>query len=307
MFTRPVDPNAAPRSPAAESPSGTPTVRALAPAVALLATAVLWIPLERFAWGLPFAVAFAFLVANEAPVRRRRFLALASSVAILAVAPIHTGLAPDHFLSLGLAFAAAIAVPAWLLRDDRIAQPGREPLHGQPVDDGEPADDEPVITFRLFPRRLDRLDVAYTALSVPLAWAGVQLYFRVLAPEVPANWPLGPEPDGGELLRLFLGINGVGIWDELFFVNVGYAVLRALYPARWANPLQSVLYTAVLYDMAFRGAGWPLVTLFALTQGAMYERSRALLWVLIAHLVVDYWLFQGIVEAAYPGLAVWWH
>ncbi len=39
----------------------------------------------------------------------------------------------------------------------------------------------------------------------------------------------------------------------------------------------------------------------------MYERSRVLLWVLIVHLVVDYFLFQGIVGAHYPELSVWWH
>ena len=50
-----------------------------------------------------------------------------------------------------------------------------------------------------------------------------------------------------------------------------------------------------------------LVLVLALTQGAMYERSRVLLWVLIVHLVVDYFLFQGIVGAHYPELSVWWH
>jgi hypothetical protein len=265
------------------------TIRALAPALTLLATAVAWIAFEAWAWGAPFAAAFLWSLRVEPAARRRRFVALGGAVAILAAAPIHTGLEPTHFLSLGLPFIAAIALPTWLLRHDRDAE------------------GEPVIGFRLWPRRLDRVDLLYTALSLPLAWAGVQLDFQILAPEVPFNWPLPPEPDGGTLLRLFVGINGVGIWDELFFVNVGYAVLRTLYPARQANALQSVLYTTVLFDMAFRGAGWPLVTVFALTQGAMYERSRVLLWVLIAHLVVDYFLFQAIVEAYYPGLEVWWH
>lgn len=70
---------------------------------------------------------------------------------------------------------------------------------------------------------------------------------------------------------------------------------------------QAVIYTTVLYTMAFRGVGPVFVYLFALTQGAMYERSRALLWVLVVHLIVDYFLFQAIVSAYYPGLSVWWH
>ena len=33
------------------------------------------------------------------------------------------------------------------------------------------------------------------------------------------------------------GINGVGIWDELFFVNTVYAVLRSLFPYRTVDQL----------------------------------------------------------------------
>ena len=101
--------------------------------------------------------------------------------------------------------------------------------------------------------------------------------------------------------RLVAGINCVGIWDELFFVNTVYGLLRGVFPARIANPAQAVVYTSVLYDMAFTGHGVWIVYLFALTQGLMYEKSRVLLWVLIVHLIVDLWLVLAIVQWHYPG------
>ena len=263
------------------------------PLAALLLAVPLLIPLGRPLLGLPpiwrlllgglaLTVAVALLV-RESPPWRRPYLILAGSVVILAVAPIDTRLDPVHMLVLSTFFAAVVFVPAWLLG-------GRG-----------------VLSFRLWPDRIDPLDLIYTLASVPLAWLAFRLYFLILSPEVPFNWPLPPEPDPGELVKLFLGINAVGVWDELFFINTVYAILRYLFPARIANPAQAVFYVSVLYDMAFSGWGPLLVAILALTQGLMFERSRVLLWVLIVHLVVDYFLFQGIVESYYPDLVVWWH
>ncbi len=251
--------------------------------LSLLATIVLWIPLEQWLLGGISAAVFAASLLKESPSRRLRYLALASAVVVLTIAPINTRTDNRHSLTMALFFLAALVFPTLILWRQKI------------------------ITFKLFPDKLDWVDVLYTFLSVPLAWGGFRLYFGVLSPEVPFNWTLPPAPDTEELLRLFLGINAVGIWDELFFVNIGYAVLRTLFPARIANPAQAVLYTAVLYDMAFTGWGPLFVYTLALTQGAMYERSKVLLYVLVVHLIVDYFLFQEIVSAYYPGLSVWWH
>ena len=118
------------------------------------------------------------------------------------------------------------------------------------------------------------------------------------------------EFDEGEVRRLFLGINMVGIWDELFFVNTVFAVLRSLFSFRVANALQAVVYTAVLYDMAFTGIGPLVILAFAWTQGAMFEKSEGLIWVLIVHLVVDFFLVAAIVGSSYPGVGfdyLWTH
>ncbi len=265
----------------------------LLPLLSLLLAAVMLIPLERPVFYLPVTPRimlglFAWLVFfaawwREPAARRLKYLSLAVPLAILMLAPINTDLSWGHIAVLGTAFVAVLVIPPFILRRPDI------------------------ITFQFFPKKLDWLDVGYTLLSIPLAWLAIELYFGLLSPEVPYNWVLSSEPDNLELFTLFMGINAVGIWDELFFINICYAVIRSLFPYRIANPAQAVIYTTVLYDMAFTGWGPVFVGILALTQGAMYERSRVLIWVLIVHLIVDYFLFQAIVSTYYPELSVWWH
>jgi membrane protease YdiL (CAAX protease family) len=263
------------------------------PLVLLLLAVVMLIPLDRPLFGLPVpwrlvvgalaALGFALLLPRETPARRRRYLALALPLAILVLTPIGTDLAWRPALTLGAAFVSVLILPTLMLRGTGV------------------------VTYRFWPERLDPVDIGYTLLSVPLAWGGFALYFGVLSPDVPYNWTLPPQPDDWELLKLFMGINAVGIWDELFFINICFAVLRSLFPFWTANLGQSVIYVSVLYQMAFSGWGPLFIAVLALTQGAMYERSKVLLWVLLVHLIVDYFLFQAIVDAYYPELSVWWH
>ncbi|MCA9839001.1 MAG: hypothetical protein KC422_18945 [Trueperaceae bacterium] len=265
----------------------------LLPLLCLLAATFLLVPLGRNVLFLPLAVrlslgllaslGFVYFLQKEAPDRRLKYLALAIPLAILALAPIDTGLGFAHILTLVIIFSAVLVIPYLLLEGKNI------------------------ISYKLFPERLDPLDLIYTLVSIPLAWGALTLYLKIMSPEVPYNWVLSPEPEGLELFKLFMGINGVGIWDELFFVNTSYAILRSLFPYRTANLAQSVIYMSILYDMAFSGWGPLFVYILALTQGAMYERSKALIWVLLVHLIVDYFLFQIIVSTYYPDLSVWWH
>jgi membrane protease YdiL (CAAX protease family) len=221
---------------------------------------------------------------------RLRFGVLLTCLAVLTIAPISTNTSNMAVLVLGSCFAAVVIGPyLW----SRCYDPG-------------------LIGYQLLPKHLDWREVGYVLLSVPLAWGGFWLYFW-LSPAVPLNWslppsifdPNAPEPD--VLLRLFIGINAVGIWDELFFINTVYAILRSIYPFWLANFGQSVVYTSLLYAMAFSGVGPLFVFTLAITQGIMFERSKNLLYVLLVHLIVDYFLFQAILSAQYPGFKAWWH
>ncbi len=234
-------------------------------------------PLTRIP-GVLLWVASAWAVWGDPDPRvRRRFGVLLGCVAILAASPINTDTSPRHFLTLGIPFLAVILGPAIFL--------GRT--------------DPDVIRYRFWPRKLRWLDLFYTAISVPLAMWIIGWYFR-FNPNMYQQWTLPAEIDHGAVNRLFWGINGVGVWDELFFVNTVFAVLRSMFSFRVANLAQAVVYMSVLNRMAFIGVGPALVYLFALTQGSMFEESENLLYVLIVHLVVDYFLVSAIVAGYYP-------
>jgi membrane protease YdiL (CAAX protease family) len=260
--------------------------------IALIAWALsvpLLIPLEQFALGgVLLAMSAAATWLTRDPTFQRRFAVLLGCVALLSVAPINTRTDTTHALELGFFFALVVIAPWFLLRGERLENGER------------------VISYQVFPKRWSRLEIAYVFISAPLAFAGLSIYFA-LSPEVPFNWTLPSTPQDEPLLRLFAGINAVGIWDELFFINTVYAVLRSLYGFWWSNLAQAVLYVSVLGDMAFTGWGPVFVAILALTQGIMFERSRVLIYVLVVHLIVDYFLFQAIIAAHYPGFRAWWH
>lgn len=246
--------------------------------LAFAASTFLLVPKEQFAvGGALWVLSLALALRDPVTALRRRMGVLLGCVALLAAAPINTQLEPIKFLTLGGPFLAVIVIPAIVL--------GRT--------------DPGVIRYRFWPRRFRWLDVFYVAISIPLAWWVLDWYFHI-NPYMPWQWPLPPEQDDASMTFLFWGINGVGVWDELFFVNTVFAVLRSLFRFRVANLVQAVVYMSILYDMAFIGIGPLLVYLFALTQGSMFEESENLLYVLVVHLIVDYFLYWEIVSGHYP-------
>jgi hypothetical protein len=252
---------------------------AIVPLIAFCAATVLLIPMERLALGLTVWGIAAALTALQPDARVRRNLGiLLACILALAFAPIHTDLSTPHFISLGSVFLLVVLVPAVLMH--RLAR-------------GEQR-------WRFWPRQFSWRDLIYTMISIPLAWGVIEVYFFHLNPGLAGHWHLPAEFSREAIERLAIGINCVGIWDELFFVNTVYAIMRGVFPARIANPAQAVVYTSVLYDMAFTGHGAWIVYLFALTQGVMYEKSRVLLYVLIVHLIVDAFLVMAIVQYHYP-------
>lgn len=251
----------------------------VAATILLIALHLHWI--GAFAW-----IGAAILAWRDPEiVVRRRMLVLLGCVAILGATDINTSLSNRNFILVGVPFLLVILLPGLIL---------------QRTDPG-------VIRYRFLPKKVRRADIIYTLISIPLAWAILKFYWWV-NPDLYTHWPLPAEPDAGEIRRLFIGINLVGCWDELFFVNTMFAVLRSLFRYPIANTVQAVVYTAVLYDMAFTGIGPLIVYAFAWTQGAMYEKSESLIWVLLVHLIVDFFLVAAIVSSHYPdyGLDFLW-
>ena len=254
--------------------------------LAFAATTVFAIPLHwHLAGAVTGLIALGLIMRDPEPALRRRMGVLLGCIALLAAIDINSSTSNRNFLLIGIPFFLVVFVPSLILGK---TDPG-------------------VIRYRFWPDTWRRSDFIYTLISIPLAWAVLKFYWAV-NPEQYLQWNLPAEPDEGEIKRLFVGINCVGIWDELFFVNTVFAVLRSLFRFRVANALQAVVYTAVLYDMAFIGIGPLIIYLFAWTQGSMFEKSESLLWVLIVHLIVDFFLVAAIVHSYYPsyGLDFLW-
>ncbi len=247
--------------------------------LALVAAIIFCIAVQNYWLGVPaLLVCGGLLLKDEEPALKRRMGVLLGCVVVLALADINTGLSNRNFLQLGLPFAAVVLGPALILRKS----------------------DPTVISFALWPRRFRWVDILYLVISVPLAYFLLKFYWWV-NPSMPSHWALPARETAEQTTRLIVGINAVGIWDELFFVNTSFAILRSLFGFKTANAVQAVLYTCVLYDMAFTGIGPLIVYLFAWTQGSMFEESENLLYVLLVHLIVDAFLVAAILGAYYPG------
>ena len=106
-----------------------------------------------------------------------------------------------------------------------------------------------------------------------------------------------------EIARLFVGVNAVGIWDELFFIcTVLRAAAACTSRSGTANVLQAIVFVSFLWELGYREWG-PLLTIpFALVQGWIFaqdaSRSR---YVVTVHLLFDLVVFMVLVHAPPPG------
>lgn len=135
--------------------------------------------------------------------------------------------------------------------------------------------------------------------SVPfLGWLILPFYF--ITSEVYLNWPAVEAPD--EIARLFVGVNAVGTWDELFFICTCYALFLRHFRPLIANLLQAVIFVSFLWELGYQAWGPALTIPFALLQGFIFTRTKSLTFVLIVHLLFDLVVFLVIVHAHNPGL-----
>ena len=129
------------------------------------------------------------------------------------------------------------------------------------------------------------------------AWLIMPFYF--IRSGTYLNWPAVSEPS--EMTRLFIGVNAVGLWDELFFICTVFALLRRHFPLWQANLLQAVIFVSFLWELGYQSWG-PLLTFpFALVQGYIFNRTRSLPYVVCTHLIFDCVLFLVLLHAHNPG------
>jgi membrane protease YdiL (CAAX protease family) len=154
------------------------------------------------------------------------------------------------------------------------------------------------VQFPVRTGRWSRGQVLYLVIVVVVGYLVLPWYF--LSSGVYLNWP---ELEGGQdIARLFLGVNAVGIWDELFFVCTVFTLLRRHFPMWTANVLQAVVFVSFLWELGYREWG-PLLTVpFALVQGWIFSRFKSLTYVVAVHLLFDVVVFAVLVHGHHPEL-----
>jgi len=255
----------------------------LVPAVLLSGSAVLMFSLRLPLLGY-VVVAVALAAAWFTDSRKQTeglakdLLLIAVGMIIVSTVSVVADISWGNFFLLGFVLAAAVAVPYALSRfvfKDRLI---RFPWRG-----GWP---------------WTRVQWGYLFLVLFLGWLILPFYF--ITSGVYLNWPIVTTPD--EIGRLFVGVNAVGTWDELFFILTVFVLFRRHFPVWQANLLQMVIFVAFLWELGYQSWG-PLLTIpFALLQGWIYSTTKSLVYVLSVHLLFDAVVFLVIVHARNPGV-----
>ncbi len=208
----------------------------------------------------------------------RDLLLIAIGMVIVSTISVRADISWGNFFLIGVVLGAAVAVPYLVSRfvfKDRV------------------------IRFRWRGGgNWSRVQWGYLLLVLFLGWFILPFYF--ITSGVYLNWPHVTAPD--EIARLFVGVNAVGTWDELFFILTVFVLFRRHFPTWQANILQSIVFVSFLWELGYQAWG-PLLTLpFALLQGWIYSKTKSLPYVLTVHLLFDAVVFLVIVHARNPGL-----
>ncbi|RNL52094.1 CPBP family intramembrane metalloprotease [Arthrobacter oryzae] len=198
---------------------------------------------------------------------------IAVGLAAMSLVPITTDISTGHMLVMGAAMAVAVGVPygvsRFVFKDHAVRFPV---LTGQPW---------------------TRAEKWYLPAVVIMGWALLPVY--MISSGVYRNWPAVSDPDG--IIRLFLGTNVLGIWDELFFICTVFALLRRHLPTVQANVLQAVLFTSFLWELGFRAWAPLFIFPFALVQAFIFTRTKSLSYIVCIHLLFDFVLFLVLIHA----------
>lgn len=142
-------------------------------------------------------------------------------------------------------------------------------------------------------KRWSRFERFYLAFVLVAGWLILPVYF--IGSGAYLRWPAISAPD--EVARLFVGVNFVGIWDELFFICTVFAVLRRHFPLWQANILQAIIFVSFLWELGYQSWGPLLTAPFALLQGYIFSKTKSVTYVVCVHLLFDLVVFLVLVHA----------
>lgn len=251
---------------------------ALLPAVLVSGAAVLLFAVHVRPLGyVPLVVGVALgFVADR--TLGRSLLLIAAGQAIISTISLEADLSNAGMARFTVALSLAVLVPfvtsRWLFREDVIRFPMRT---------GEP---------------WGRVAWIYLAWVVVAGYLILPFYF--LSSGAYQNWP--PVETTNEILRLFVGVNAVGTWDELFFICTVFALYKRHFPLWQANILQAMVFASFLWELGYRSWGPALTIPFALIQGFTFAKTKSFAYVLVVHLLFDVVVFMSLVHGHRPDL-----
>lgn len=198
---------------------------------------------------------------------------IAVGLIAMSAVPITTDISTEHMLVMGTAMILAVGIPyavsRFITKDYAVRFPIRT---GQPW---------------------TRAEKWYLPAVVVIGYALIPVY--MIQTGVYNNWPAVSDPEG--IARLFVGTNGLGIWDELFFICTAFTLLRRHLPDWQANLLQAVLFTSFLWELGFHAYAPFFIFPFALLQARLFTITKSLLYIVCVHLLFDFVLFLVLVHA----------
>ncbi|HYI33761.1 MAG TPA: CPBP family intramembrane glutamic endopeptidase [Glaciibacter sp.] len=248
----------------------------LLPTLLLCASAVLLFGFD-YPWAGYATVAVSLVTAALVDRLLLKDLALiAAGLVIISTVPLDADLSIGHMAAMGFVLALAVIVPyvvsRYVYKDHAIRFP--------------------ILTGK----RWSRLEVGYLLLVVVLGYLILPYY--LISTGVYLNWPDASDPS--VFVRLFIGVNTVGIWDELFFICTTFTLLRRHFRDWQANVLQAIIFSSFLWEIGYQAWG-PLLTFpFAMLQGYTFKLTKSLTYVVCVHLIFDFVLFLVLVHAHNP-------
>jgi len=208
----------------------------------------------------------------------RSLLLIGAGLAIISSISLKADLSNAGMLRFTVALSLAVLVPfvtsRWVFGDDVIKFPMRT---------GEP---------------WGRVAWMYLVGVVVAAYLILPWYF--LSSGSYQNWPAVETTN--EIVRLLIGVNAVGTWDELFFICVVFALYRRHFSLWQANVLQAAVFASFLWELGYRSWGPALTIPFALIQGVTFAMTKSFAYVLVVHLLFDVVVFMSLVHGHRPDL-----
>lgn len=207
---------------------------------------------------------------------RKDLLLIHISIAILGIIPITTDVSYIHTLVMGSGIIAALGIPYLVSRfiyKDHLVK--FKFHHG---------------------RKWYKKEFLYILVTAVVAYFLIPFYLHNTGAYV--NWKV--EPGFSYLARFFIGINALGVWDELFFISTVLGILKRHMKFALANLIQAVLFSAFLYELGFRGWGFIMIYVLSIIQGYIYQKTESLFYVITIHLTLDIILFLALIHAHHP-------